>query len=847
MGAQSSGVSMLAEGALGANGDAAGAVMKNIADPAGAVGEAAKAIGGLDHFHFISRGKTERQLRIVHFVGEERVNDTYEYDLEFWSPSEDPTGLLEAELLGNPGSLVMLETGVVPRVAHGIVTAYGVLDAHDRMSTRIRVTLQPKLALLKLRRQSRIFQDMSIPEIVGALLKDWNVAYKFELTETYTRRTYSTQYDETDFDFIKRLLTREGIFFYFRQNYDEQREEVIFTDEAVYKPVAGENDTRFHLSGGNYAEANMLEVGIKRQVHHFAARAGDYDFRNPQLPLRDQKTHPEPPGVFAELGADKFVHYIHGHEGEHESAQSAKRRDVDVSRALDGHRAAGVVVVGKSRMRSLLPGYWFTLEGHQFDSLNREWVITSVRHEGFAPEFDQADEIYKNEFTAVPNDTPLRMAPEGRRRIVHATETATVVGASEGELLTDAHGRIKVQFHWDLEGKKDERSSTWIRVAQPWSGPGFGTQFLPRAGAEVIVTFLDGDPDRPLVVGSVYNGTNPTPFGLPQSSTRSGIRTMSTPGGAGGNELSFEDKANAEQMLIKAQRDFDTEVGNDQSVTVKRNATQRVEGQLTEHVTGTHTVTVVGGQTNLVSLHRTSQIMGDAIDTVRGNADRRITGDDNLRVEGTVRHELAAADLRVHGDTVQRYQGHVATIVGAEGAHRSASVHVQGTAAVYSTSATEIISEKEVVIRVGRSSLRIGPDSVQILSPQILFSGENMEVGMSETVTMVAAKDTKIKAERVNVNGKGASLLLMDDADIYGTKVKLNCTVEEAAVIGKDKPLTSIVLTDEDGTPAARRRYVVVTSKGERSGMLDDQGKASLELDEGDKIYFPDVDNARDA
>ena len=687
----------------------------------------------LDLFHFLTKGRIERKLRVISFLGEERVNAGYDMDVELAVPLDvDPLTTLEEMLLGNPGTLVMMDKHDVPRVVHGIVTSYDVLRSYAADLVRVRMKLSSRISLLKMREHSRIFQDETVPAVVARILREWRIAHTFELVGQYTQRTYLTQYQETDYDFLRRILAREGIFFYFRQNPEGDAEQVVFSDEAIYKAIPGRHG-KLSMRSGRFEieEGDVIDVGVRRKIRPTAARIGDYDFRHPHLPLRSVELTPDPKGVAGDVGAERMGLYRFGHETEHEPSPSAAKREENATRLLEAQRSDGLTVTGTSRSRKLTPGHAFTLDGHVLESLNRDWVVVSVRHEGHTPEFggEKWDQVYTNDFEAAAIETALRMPPAVERRVQQGNQTATVVGASEGEVFTDAHGRIKVQFHWDLEGNRDERSSCWIRMAQSWAGAGFGAQFIPRVGAEVVITFLDGDPDRPLAIGTVFNGTNPHPFGLPAQRTKSGFRTMSMPGGDGGNELSFEDDKGREAVFLKAQRDFDVDVGHDHSLLVGGNAKVRVEGHLTENVTGTHTTTVVGGQTTLITLQKTTQVLGDTIDAVRGNTDRRVSGDENVRVEGTQREDLAAHETLVHKDAVHRVKGHVAAIVGEDARPTSATIHVEGTLAGYTSKTTELIAEKGIVLRCGQSSIRLGPNAVEIHSPRITMTGDKIEAG----------------------------------------------------------------------------------------------------------------------
>lgn len=804
----------------------------------------------LDLFHFISRGKVERKLRVAIFSGEEKVNDAFEFDIEVIAPHDiDPLNTLEDSILGHPGTLVLMgEDG--PRTVHGLVTAYEVIRAIDLQSVRIRLKLSARLSLLKMRIHSRIFQDMTVPAIVKQLLGEWRTPHHFELSGNYAVRTYVTQYQESDYEFLMRILAREGIFFYLRHSSDAEVEEVIFTDEAMYKPAAGRT-AHLQVRTGRFeiGEGEIVEVGVRRKIRQTAARIGNFDFRHPHLPLRAIEMQPDAKGAVGDLGTERMGTYLFDHDGEHEPSASAEKRDVDATRMLQSLRGEGLAILGTTRSRKMMAGHSFVLEGHVLESLNREWVVTSIKHDGITPELNglkEYENVYKNELEAAPLETALRISPQERRRVIHGTQTATVVGASEGEVFTDNYGRVKVQFHWDLQGKRDEKSSTWIRVSQPWAGPSFGAQFLPRVGTEVIVSFLDGDPDRPIIIGAVYNGTHPYPFGLPQQATKSGFRSLSS-GGEGANEFSFDDERGQELVTVKAQRNFEVEVTKDHKVDVGGDAIVKVKGQLTENVEGTQTTTVTGGQVTLVTLQKTTQVLGDSLEAVRGNMDSRVSGDRNVRVEGIARDDIDSQETFVRNDSVHRVKGHFAGVVGEHGAATSASIHVEGTLAAYTSQLTELIAEKGLVLRCGESSIRLGPKSVEIISPSILVSGDTVETGAEKELKVVSKKGLVLKGEKVHAMGTSASLLLFTDADIGGQRVKLNSQVDEAAIVAKPKPLTQIQLTDEAGAPAARRRYVIVGSEGERSGVLNDKGEAEIELESDAQIYFPDVDKPKEA
>ncbi|HTJ83634.1 MAG TPA: contractile injection system protein, VgrG/Pvc8 family, partial [Polyangiaceae bacterium] len=255
--------------------------LRSVLDDVSEAAQKSKEDAKLDLFHFLSRGKVEHRLRVTRFQGEERVNTPYEIDIELLAPLEiDPVATLEESLLGNPGTLVMLDPGDAPRVIHGIVTGYEVIGSLHHETIRIRARLGARLGLLKLRVHNRIFQDETVPAIVDRLLTEWRLPHSFELVGKYTPRTYVTQYHESDYDFLRRILAREGIFFYFRQSPEGDAEEVVFSDDALYR-TSTPGRAKVSMRSGRFeiGESEIVELGVRRRLRPTAGRIGDYDFR----------------------------------------------------------------------------------------------------------------------------------------------------------------------------------------------------------------------------------------------------------------------------------------------------------------------------------------------------------------------------------------------------------------------------------------------------------------------------------------------------------------------------------------------------------------------------------------
>lgn len=495
----------------------------------------------------------------------------------------------------------------------------------DATAERYQLVPRPWLWWLTLASNNRVFQNLSTSDIVTTIFKAHGFTdFKLSLSGSYQPREYCVQYGETDFAFISRLLEEEGIFWFF--THEDGKHTLVLGDSSdAFPPIPNGPKVPYLGQGIGVRELH----GIRSAQYSVQAvsgvyRATDYAFATPTTSLYSQ----------AEALAGPLSMY------EHPGGYIAKARgDALTKQRVDGLRSQEKRLIGESDCRWLVPGHWFTLTGHDDASLNIDWVVTSVTH-------DASHEHYRNRFEAIPKATayrPPRVTPKPRMH----TQTAQVVGKAGEEIWTDQYGRIKIQFPWDRDGKNDETSSCWVRVVLPWSGKGFGMQFIPRIGQEVIVTFIDGDPDRPLVTGCVYNGDNTLPYALPDNQTQSGIKTNSSKGGGGFNELRFEDKKDAEEVFLQAQKDLKVNVLNDSTATIGHDETLTVQNARTRTVKegdetitlekGKRTVTIQTGSDTLdVKDSRTVTVGADQTHNTGGNYNHKVSGNYELTVDGNL-------------------------------------------------------------------------------------------------------------------------------------------------------------------------------------------------------------------
>ncbi|MBB4264763.1 type VI secretion system Vgr family protein [Roseospira visakhapatnamensis] len=528
-------------------------------------------------------------------AGEERLSTLFLFTVDVLSSDDaiDP-----ATLLGKSVTVrVRRGEDLDPRPFNGIVKsmAGGPLVVHGYRAYRLEVV--PTFWLLTKTSDCRIFQTQSALDIIKAVLSEGGVSAleTSGVTSQPAQRDYCVQYNETDFAFVSRLLEEEGLFYTFRHE-DGTHTMVLGDAPSAYAPC-DDADAYYRSGGRAHADGVFAWTGgawfrTGKVVHD------DYDFEAPSTDLKAETSTVLDPADFK-----SWEHY------EYPGRYVKKDRGSALARVrMEAEEAEYQVAEGSGAYRMFSPGQTFTLKEHPLPTVaDTEHVLLSVRHQASDESHFSGGggSSYANGFTCLPATVPFRPARKTPKAVVRGPQTAMVVGPSGEEIHTDTYGRVRCQFHWDRLGKSDEKSSCWIRVAQMWAGRQWGTLFIPRIGMEVVVEFLEGDPDRPLVTGCVYNAETMPPYTLPANKTQSGIKTRSSAKGgtADFNELRFEDKKGSEEVYVHAQKDYTRFVENDDTLTVEHDQTQTVKNNRTRTVSeGNESVTVAkGNQTITVS------------------------------------------------------------------------------------------------------------------------------------------------------------------------------------------------------------------------------------------------------
>ncbi|MCP3944860.1 MAG: type VI secretion system tip protein VgrG [Desulfobacteraceae bacterium] len=493
------------------------------------------------------------------------------------------------------------------------------------------LTIVPDLWLLNLRSNIRIFQNKKSIDIIKKVLKDAGInptQYKVQTTKAYEPREYCVQYRETDYNFICRLMEEEGIYFYFE--HSENNHLIIFTDsKSSHKAIKGDSNINFITRGSLTNKQTEYVTSIKKSCKIQTGKVSikDYNFQKPSYKLSAENT------------GDKFTnHEKYDYPGYFYNDSVGK---IKSTANIENQNAYSNNFNGTSLVPRFIPGSTFSVINHESDDFNIKHLLLSTSHNGSQPQVLESisgnqGTSYGCSFQSIPAQVQYRPDKLHQKPSVEGVQTAMVTGPAGEEIYTDEYGRIKVQFHWDREGKKDEKTSCWMRVSQKWAGPGWGSVFIPRIGQEVIVDFIDGDPDRPIVTGAIYNGDNKPPYPLPDEKTKSTIRTESSPGGEGYNEIRFEDKKGEEELYIQAEKDrteliknnSTTTVKNDSFLTVEKNRTTIIKGEK-ESLSienGTREISVKGIETHTNAADLKHDIAGNYTLNIGGNMDIIVTG-----------------------------------------------------------------------------------------------------------------------------------------------------------------------------------------------------------------------------
>ena len=650
-------------------------------------------------------------LLLLGFNGTEALSKPFTFQLELLSETDD---IAPESLLRTPVVLSVLQHDGTERKIHGLVRSFGQLGQHEKLIS-YRAEIVPWFWFLSLSQDCRVFQDMSVIEIVEDIFTGFGYKdFEVRCARSYVKREYCVQYRESHCDFVSRLLEEEGIFYHFEHTEDGHTL-VLADSNGVLDPCPGPEEVAMR-SGPLSSEDHIATMEREHAVCSGTAALTDYDYLQP------------PRSLDAELSGSG--------QGEVFDYQPARYSEQDRGERfarilLEQREAQRHVVFGRGSCRHFQAGFTFELTGHYRDDMNRTYLLVQVGHAvraGSYTTWDSPRLDHDVSFVAIPDDIPFRPQPTTARPLVHGSQTAEVVGKADEEIWTDEHGRIKVQFHWDRYGELNEHSSCWVRVASRWAGKGWGEIHIPRIGQEVVVDFLEGNPDRPLVTGAVYNADHPPPWDLPTNQTRSGVKSRSSKGGGGWNEISIDDRKGSEEVTIHAQKNMNTAVVNDQSTTVGNDQSNTVGNNQSISVGADRSISVAGSRSETVSGDTSLTIAdGDRTQTVAsGRSDEYVKGDRSVTVDGASAHTIKGdASIRVtDGDLTLKTDSGKIVADGKAGVHltstsdislKGKNVSTRGDIEVSVDGTTiKLTGKTEITLGVGANFVKIDPTGVTI-------------------------------------------------------------------------------------------------------------------------------------
>jgi type VI secretion system secreted protein VgrG len=623
-----------------------------------------------------------------------------------------------------------------------------------------RAVLRPWLMLMDYQKTCRIFQSTTAPDVIKQLFRAAGFSdFEDRLSETYRTWDYLVQYRESDFAFLSRLMEQEGIYYHV-QHADGRQLVVLCDSRSAHDPIAADESLPYFPPDEQRRDREHVDHWqLRRQIKAGSVAASDFDFTRPRTSLLAQRVEPD-----ENVGA---AYEDYDYPGEYLDSAGGDR---EVRVRLEAHHAGRELAEGRSDARALGAGKTFTLEGFPRDDQNKQYLVVQASYDIHANLEESgggaSGPAYRVAFGAVAAERPFRAARTTRKPIVEGPQTAIVVGPAGEEIFTDEFGRVKVKFHWDRLGKGDESSSCWVRVSQLWAGSNFGGIHIPRIGQEVIVDFLEGNPDRPIITGRVYNFDNQVPYELPANQTQSGIKSQSSKGAATSNfnELRFEDKLGNEHVYLQAEKDLGvlvkndelrevgasrtTSIGTDDTSTVGQGRSATIGADDSETVGASQRVSVGANQTITVAVLRAVTSATEEITT--GLRTKTVATNEITSVGGSRSETVGGSESLSIG------KNQITTI----GGKRSLSIDKDDSTNVLGQRRQTVSKDDqlqvgkklvidaadEIVLKTGSASLSMKKNG------DIVLKGKNIKVKGSAKINLEASSDVVIKGSKVTSN-----------------------------------------------------------------------------------------------
>lgn len=673
-------------------------------------------------------------VSVVSFDVDEVVSDTFIVNLTLAANEKitfDDMKLQEGVLtiLGGVGAVLTDASG--DRYFHGIIRKFRHAGTSERLHL-YEAQMVPYVWLLALEKKCRIFQDTPLKEIIAFLLQEQNITsdlYEFRLERDDIFIKFSIQYQETNLHYLSRLLEHEGIFYFFEHFAD--RHVLIFCDsEAFYREISGRPEVTYNRNGLVAEQENIYEFDWSHRLRPGKLTHKNFNFKTPSVDLTTRHE--------GDREKNYEVYEYPGPYGEAGRGQAMSRIRLEEMQAL------AMRGCGSSCCPRLQPGATFILSDHPHTDFNRSYFVYTVTHTGTQPQILQehgsgGSAHYANSFSVIPANVPYRPERVSCKPMVPGLLSAIVTGPKGEEIWPDEYGRVNVQFHFDREGKMDEKSSCWLRTVQFWNGTTWGSQFIPRIGDEVLVSFINGDMDYPVIIGSVPNAAKPPNYHLPANKTQSGIRTRSSPGGTPDNfnELRFEDRLGQEEIYLQGEKDWNIlikhdkgqRVGHDETLTVGNdrfkhvvvNQSETIGANKSIQVGINHTETIGANMTLSIGNCKTETVAINTMETIGGAKELSIGGLYQVSVGGIMNETVACAKTEEVGLAKAVFVGATMTenVVGDRTTNIGANLSefIKGT--YYSKANEYVIEAAKITFKAGSSTIVMDGSSISIKARKV--------------------------------------------------------------------------------------------------------------------------------
>nr|WP_312231996.1 type VI secretion system tip protein TssI/VgrG [Pseudomonas sp.] len=700
----------------------------------------------------------DNALVMERLAGSESLGRLFHYELSL--ASENASLKLNA-LLGKPMGLAVQLADGSDRYFHGIVARCS-QTAHRGQFASYQVTLKPWLWLLSRTSDCRIFQSKTVPDIVKQVFRDLGFSdFEDALTRSYREWDYCVQYRETSFDFVSRLMEQEGIYYYFR--HEQERHVLVLCDAyGAHSTAPGYARVPFYPLDDQMRERDHIhDWHLAHEVQPGSLALNDYDFQRPSARLEVRSSIAREHSNADYPLYDYPGEYVQSKDGE----QYARNR-------IEAIQAQYEQIRLKGNARGLGSGHLFSLTDYPRDDQNREYLIVDSEYtitqdlyeSGRGSESFQFD----SSLTCIDASQVFRPLPLTVQPIVQGPQTAMVVGPKGEEIWTDQFGRVKVHFYWDRHDQSNENSSCWIRVSQNWAGKNWGAIQIPRIGQEVIVSFLEGDPDRPIITGRVYNAEQTVPYDLPANATQSGVKSRSSKGGtpANFNEIRMEDKKGEEQLFIHAEKNQDIEVENDETHWVGHDRSKTIDNDETVHVKHDRTETVDNNETITIGVDRSEKVGNNETITIGVNRTEQVGSNETISIGANRTESVGSNETISIGANRTESVGSNETI--SIGANRTESVGSSERTTIGADRTALITANEYVLIGADLATMAGGNEShyvrgernSRVLKDDNLHVGKNfvLKAGDSITLQTGAASITMKKDGTIAIRGKNISI-----------------------------------------------------------------------------------------